>query len=120
MDTDHFRTALLDEQKRVQDAIDYLHQETPGTLEDETEEIFGSSDNHLGDAAAGTLDRTIDYSLEANSEQLLVQIAAALDRVDAGTYGTCANCGKPIAEERLEAMPWASLCIDDQRKLEGA
>jgi RNA polymerase-binding protein DksA len=119
MDTDHFRTALLDEQKRVRDAIDYLHQETPGSLEDETEEIFGISDNHLGDAAAGTLDRQIDYSLEANSAQLLAQISDALGRIEAGTYGACTNCGKPIAEERLEAMPWASLCIDDQRKLEG-
>ena len=119
MDTDHFRTALLDEQKRVEDAIAYLHQETPGSLEDETEEILGSSDNHLGDAAAGTLDRQIDYSLEANSGQLLAQINTALERLEAGTYGACSNCSRPIAEERLEAMPWASLCIDCQRELEG-
>ena len=38
MDTEHFQTALLDERKRVQDAIDYLHRETPGSLEDEIEE----------------------------------------------------------------------------------
>ena len=119
MDTSQFRTALLEERKRVQDAIDYLHQETPGSLEDETEEILGGSDNHLGDAAAGTLDRQIDYSLEANSAQLLVQISGALERIEAGTYGTCTNCGRAIAEERLEAMPWASLCIDCQRRLEG-
>jgi RNA polymerase-binding protein DksA len=118
MDTEHFRTALLDEEKRIRDAIAYLHQETPGSLEDETEEISSVSDNHLGDAAAGTLDREIDYSLEENSGQLLVQITTALERLEAGTYGTCTNCGKPIAEERLEAMPWASLCIDCQRERE--
>jgi RNA polymerase-binding protein DksA len=115
LDTDRFRTALLDERGRIESAIEYLHRETPGSLEDETEEIVGNSDNHLGDAAAGTLDREIDYTLEGNSEQLLAQIDAALVRIEDGTYGTCTNCGKPIAEERLEAVPWATLCIDCQK-----
>jgi DnaK suppressor protein len=115
VDTDRFRTALLDERGRIESAIEYLHRETPGSLEDETEEIVGNSDNHLGDAAAGTLDREIDYTLEGNSEQLLAQIDAALARIEDGTYGTCTNCGKPIPEERLEAVPWATLCIDCQK-----
>ena len=80
--------------------------------------MIGASDNHLGDAAAGTLDREIDYTLEENSEQVLAQIDAALAGSTTGTFGTCASCGKPIAEERLEAMPWASLCIDCQREVE--
>ena len=118
VDVDQFRTTLLDERRRVERAIEYLHQENPGTLEDETEEIFGSNDNHLGDAASGTLDREIDYTLEENSEQVLSQIDAALKRIDDGTFGTCSNCGQPIAEERLEARPWATLCIDCKRKEE--
>ena len=118
VDVDQFRTTLLDERNRVERAIEYLHQENPGTLEDETEEIFGTNDNHLGDAASGTLDREIDYTLEENSEQVLSQIDAALERIDDGTFGTCSNCGQPIAEERLEARPWATLCIDCKRKEE--
>jgi len=120
IDMERFQKALLDERTRVRDAIDYLHKETPGSLEDETEEILGSSDNHLGDAATGTLDRQIDYTLEGNSEQVLQQIEEALTRIDDGTYGTCSRCGKEIAEERLEARPWARLCIDCQRELERA
>ena len=115
METERFRTALLDERARIESAIEYLHRETPGSLEDETEEMLGNSDNHLGDAAAGTLDREIDYTLEGHSEQVLVQIDAALARIQDGTYGVCTNCGKQIPEERLEARPWASLCIDCQR-----
>ena len=115
MDSDRFRTALLDERSRIESAIDYLHRETPGSLEDETEEVLGTSDSHLGDAASGTLDREIDYTLEGHSEQVLAQIDAALTRIDDGSFGTCANCGKQIPEERLEARPWASLCIDCQR-----
>jgi len=119
VDVERFRATLLDERKRVEQAIEYLHQENPGSLEDETEEIFGTNDNHLGDAASGTLDREIDYTLEENSEQVLTAIDAALTRIEDGTFGTCANCGKPIAEERLEARPWATLCIDCKRKEEG-
>jgi RNA polymerase-binding protein DksA len=118
MNAEHFRTALLEERKRIEAAIEYLHRENPGSLEDETEEVLGGSDNHLGDAAAGTLDREIDYTLEGHSEQVLAQIDAALKRVEDGTFGICTNCGKPIAEERLEARPWASLCIDCQREME--
>ena len=118
MDAERFRTALLDERKRIEGAIEYLHRETPGSLEDETEEVLGGADNHLGDAAAGTLDREIDYTLEEHSGQVLTQIDAALTRIDDGTFGKCTNCGKEIPEERLEARPWASLCIDCQRDAE--
>jgi RNA polymerase-binding protein DksA len=119
MDLERFRSALLEERKRIEGAIDYLHRETPGSLEDETEEVLGSADNHLADAAAGTLDREIDYTLEEHSGQVIVQIDAALARIEDGTYGTCTRCGKPIGEERLEARPWADLCIDCQREVEG-
>jgi RNA polymerase-binding protein DksA len=118
LDTDHFRTLLEDERRRVQDAIEYLHQEHPGSLQDETEEISGTADNHLGETATATLDREIDYSLEENSGEVLEAIERALKRIDDGTYGTCVNCGKPIPEERLEALPWTELCIEDQRAQE--
>jgi len=119
VDVENLRISLLDERRRVEQAIEYLHQETPGSLEDETEEIFGTNDNHLGDAASGTLDREIDYTLEENSEQVLAGIDAALKRIEDGTYGICTNCGQSIAAERLEAVPWATLCIDCKRKEEG-
>jgi DnaK suppressor protein len=118
IDTERFRQALLDERQRVVDAIEYLKQETPGSLEDETEEIIGGNDNHLADSATGTLDREIDYTLEENSGQVLQQIDEALERIDNGSYGTCQRCGKAIAVERLEARPWATLDIDCQRELE--
>ena len=116
VDTERFRGILEEERQRVLDAINYLHEETPGSLEDETEEIVGNSDNHLGDTATATLDREIDYSLEENSEQVLRAIDAALRRIDEGTYGICETCGQPISEERLEAIPYATQCIDCRRK----
>ena len=51
---------------------------------------------------------------------VLVGIDEALDRIENGTFGTCARCGKQIAEDRLEALPYATRCIDCQRLAERA
>jgi DnaK suppressor protein len=118
IDTDRFRTELLKERERVQNAIENLRESHPGTIDDETEEITGTSDNHLGDSATATLGREIDYTLGENSEHLLSEIDGALGRVESGTYGICVKCGQTIPPERLEANPWASLCIDDARLAE--
>jgi RNA polymerase-binding protein DksA len=118
IDTARFRTELLAERERVQAALESLRKSHPGSLDDEVDEISDGSDTHVGDSASATLGREIDYTLGENSEQVLAEINEALERIDAGTYGTCTACGKEIAPERLEAHPWASLCIDDARKAE--
>ncbi len=117
LDTHLFKDRLLDERRRVVDAIDNIHAENPGSLGQETEELT-YEDNHLGDIATATFDRELASSLEENSTHVLTEIDAALARIDEGTYGTCLRCGKPIPQERLEALPWATLCIDDKRKQE--
>ncbi len=116
VDTEHFRKTLQAERMRVQGALKYLQDENPGSIEDETQEI--PSDNHLGDMATVTFDRELDYSLEENEERLLAAIDAALGRIDEGTFGICRTCGRPIGEERLEAVPHTTQCIDCKRKEE--
>ena len=116
IDTEHFKQRLLDERTRVQEALDYLHDEHPGSMEDETQEI--QSDNHPGDVATVTLDREIDYTLEENEERLLAAIDAALKRIEQGAFGTCRSCHQEIAIERLEALPYTTQCIDCKRKEE--
>jgi RNA polymerase-binding protein DksA len=118
IDTEHFRAALLQERERVEKAIANLRDDHPGAVEDEVEEIAGASGNHLAETATATLDREIDFTLEENSGQVLAEIDAALKRIEDGTYGTCTKCGREIPLERLEACPWAALCIDDAREAE--
>jgi DnaK suppressor protein len=119
VDTEHFRELLLEKRQAVVEALEYLHKEHPRSLEDETGELVsGSADQHMADTATETVDREIDYTLEASDGRLLAAIDAALARLDEGTYGTCVNCGAQIAPERLEAMPWATLCIECKRKEE--
>jgi RNA polymerase-binding protein DksA len=116
--TDHFRDLLLSARERIEQARQQLQNDHPGSLTDETGDLVTSSWDDLGDAATETHDRELDYGLEENADQVLGEIDAALRRMDEGTYGTCEVCGTPIAPERLEARPWATLCIDDQRKRE--
>jgi RNA polymerase-binding protein DksA len=111
MNTDRYRDQLLEERERVSTSIQHLHEE--GSLEEETEEE--TYDNHLADSATATLNREIDYSLEENSGHVLTAIDEALERIESGTFGTCRRCGKPIAEERLDAIPYANRCIDCKR-----
>ena len=119
VDVEHFRELLLEKREAVSAALDNLHRENSVSLEDETGELVsGSADQHLADTATETVDREIGNTLEEHDERLLAEIDAALRRIEDGTYGKCVNCGAPIPEERLEAMPWATLCIDCKRKEE--
>ena len=117
IDAEQFRTILEAERRRVVAAISYLHEENPGSIVDETEEIAGS-DNHLAETATVTLDREIDYTLEENSEHVLGEIDGALRRIAEGSFGRCGTCDGLIPEERLEALPWATECIDCRRREE--
>ena len=110
MTHDVYRQRLLEERERVAAALDYLHEENAGSLREEAEEA-PIADN-LAETASVTLDREIDYSLEEASNHVLSAIDGALARIEDGSYGTCTSCGRPIGKERLDAIPYAALCID--------
>ena len=65
-------------------------------------------------AATQVFEQQRDLALRDRAIQQLELVDAALGRLDAGTFGTCVRCGKPIAPARLEALPWAAHCIDCQ------
>ncbi|MDI6872960.1 TraR/DksA family transcriptional regulator [Candidatus Solincola sp.] len=73
-------------------------------------------------AASGTstFERERDLSLSENVKDLLQKVNEALERIENGTYGICEMCGLPIPEERLEALPYANLCIVCKQKEEQA
>jgi len=68
-------------------------------------------------AATFVFEQQRDLAMRDRERTQLREVEAALAALDAGTYGTCRNCGKPIAAARLEAIPWAQLCIDCAGKL---
>lgn len=115
-DAEHFRALLEAERDRLHHAREAVHHD--GSLLDETGDLAIGSGDHLADSASETYMRELDEGLEENATHLLDQVEAALGRIEDGTYGLCERCGREIAPERLQAVPYATLCIDDQRTLE--
>ena len=66
------------------------------------------------DMAANAYTKELLISMSANDRKLLVLIDEALERVEAGGYGECVNCGEPVAEKRLDAVPWTRYCLKCQ------
>ena len=82
----------------------------------DSEEFAGDLDRGFADSAHSTAERARLIALAKELRENLKDVEHALSRVEAGTYGTCERCGNPIAPERLEAIPWARLCIDCKQK----
>ena len=85
-----------------------------GTFNQSQSDLSGevSFDEESADAGTFTFERERDLSLGNNIRDLLEKVVAALKRMDAGTYGECERCGRPIDKARLKALPYAVLCID--------
>ena len=107
---------LLDEQRRLNHE---LYELTSG------DEAVGTADPILASAGmasdqADDADALFEFertrAIAEHTRQLLSQVNAALGRIDAGTYGICSNCGRPIQPARLQALPYVTLCIDCQAK----
>jgi DnaK suppressor protein len=120
MHTDEARQRLEDERTRLEGvretfADEHLHDET------ETENLSELSGlgQHQADTGTETVEREKDLSILERVESELSDVEHALGRLDDGTYGLCAACGKPIGDSRLEAMPATRFCVDDQMVAEG-
>ncbi|HEX2426401.1 MAG TPA: TraR/DksA C4-type zinc finger protein [Gaiellaceae bacterium] len=118
LDVDRFRLLLEGERMRLLHAARAVHHD--GSLLEETGDLAIGSGDHLADSASETYMRELDEGLEENAEHIVVEIDAALGRIEDGTYGLCADCGGPIGEERLLAVPYATLCIAHKRARERA
>ena len=88
----------------------------------EIAERFGDSVSQAGDdeadASSKLAQREHDLALTQNARELLDQTEHALERIDAGTYGECESCGKPIGKARLQAFPRATLCVECKQRQE--
>ena len=108
------RTELLRLRERIVRAATDLAADDEGTGELNS----AAGDQHIADHATDLLDLEVDLALEENADNVVAEIDDALGRIESGTYGLCAVCGLPIPEERLAAIPYATLCLDDKRRKE--
>ena len=105
------RSQLVEMRERVLRAAHDIAEDD----DDDGEHSSAAGDQHLADPASEIFDREVDDSLEENADMIVREIDLALERIEAGTYGTCINCGQPIPEERLTAVPYAVLCVPCKR-----
>ena len=92
------------------------------TLAGKSEQLNGLVGNSESgddvDIASDTIDRQLLNSLGQADQNRLTAIENALERIKRGTFGICPMCGKEIPEARLEAIPYAPLCVECQEKQE--
>ena len=103
------RELLENEQKRLNEELEQFQTDATGSMEERRE---GSPFGKREEEATETLELEKRLALENRIRQELAGIEHALQKFEDGTYGLCDSCGKPIAPERLEALPQATLCMN--------
>ena len=114
--------AELAEQRAVLGAELSRIEREVATLQSALSDVLRDGGDGAGDDQADTgakaFERDQEMTLLANARDMLFQTRHALDRIDAGTYGTCENCGGPIGKARLQAFPRATFCVSCKQRQE--
>jgi RNA polymerase-binding transcription factor DksA len=115
VDPDAARDHLGDERERLA-AMRSQYESEHLTTESESDSVSELSGHaqHQADLGTETFNRERDLTILEHIEAELSDVEHALHRLDDGTYGSCEACGRPISADRLEAMPAARFCLDDQ------
>ncbi|MGZ4493961.1 MAG: TraR/DksA family transcriptional regulator [Nocardioides sp.] len=109
--------ALTADRQAVQDRLRDLEHDHAGIVE--ANEAANSDDEHDPEGATIAFERSQVGAMVRQAREHLAEIDAALARVADGSYGTCASCGRPIGEARLEARPTARTCIACAERAQG-
>ena len=108
------RAELADEAAGLRAEIDHAESQIAQRLGDTVPEAGDDE----ADASSKVYEREQELALTRNTRELLEQTEHALARIDAGTYGVCESCGKPIGKARLQAFPRATLCVACKQRQE--
>ncbi|MEU2778414.1 TraR/DksA family transcriptional regulator [Streptomyces sp. NPDC007162] len=108
------RTELTTEATRLRTEIETSENALAGLMRDSGD---GAGDDEA-DTGTKNITREHELALAANAREMLEQTERALQKLDAGTYGLCENCGNPIGKARMQAFPRATLCVECKQKQE--
>ncbi|MET9924892.1 MULTISPECIES: TraR/DksA C4-type zinc finger protein [unclassified Streptomyces] len=108
------RTLLTSEIARLRSELEASGAALAGLMRDSGD---GAGDDEA-DTGTKNITREHELALAANAQEMLEQTERALARLEAGTYGLCEICGKPIGKARMQAFPRATLCVEDKQKQE--
>ncbi|MBK9989906.1 MAG: TraR/DksA C4-type zinc finger protein [Verrucomicrobia bacterium] len=109
---------LLDLRAHLTEGIELHSEETLKRSSKDDSGDLSSYGQHMADAGTDTFDRDFALSLVSSEQEALTEIEAAIKRVKDGSYGTCEITGKPIAKERLSAVPFTRYSAEAQKDIE--
>lgn len=102
-------TALTEKLAEIDDQMTTLEKKPT----DQGSISFGK---RIGEGTSMAVDRLAQVAIHDKLQVVRADVLRAFEKLDEGTYGTCDVCGRPIPEGRLEALPWAVLCVEDAAK----
>ena len=108
---------LREESERILAELANLKEITASTARDSSGDL-SSHASHMADLGTDTMEREKAFLFASQKRKRLEEIAVALQRIDAGTFGFCEVCGGKIPTRRLERMPGATTCVPCKEKLE--
>jgi RNA polymerase-binding transcription factor DksA len=112
-----FRNHLLALRARLRGDVTHLTDEALNSSADETSGNLSHVPIHMADLGTDNFERENTLQLLANEEHLLAEIAAALDRIDQGTFGRCEECqGEIMPKARLKELPYTRYCFECAKK----
>ena len=118
MDKRTARKRLKEERDRLEALLQSFEVQNTEEAERDSFSELSHADQHPADLGTETFEREKDFSIRTQIEAEIGDVERALKRLDEGTFGQCEACGKPIGDERLNAVPWARFCVDDQARAE--
>ena len=111
---ERYRQVLL--HKRAELVGDVRNMESEALLQNSGS--LSHTPQHMAEQGSDVSDQSLNLDLAAVDRNLIRDIDAALERIDAGTYGICELTGKPISTERLDELPWTRYSIEAARERE--
>ncbi len=108
IDTAHYKQLLQAKEDELTNEIAAFNQDARDSRTSEVEDPIDSVNSSEAKATS--------FGESNIASEMLLQVRAALQRIEMGTYGICVDCGRDIGEKRLEAIPWTPYCLEDQEK----
>lgn len=106
-----YKSRILEKRSELLQELGYLKDSTMSSTPQEASGEHSAYAYHMADLGTDNMEREKAFFYAYRESRLLYHLDQALDRIKSKTYGICRECGNPISQARLEAVPHATLCI---------
>lgn len=113
---EHFKNILLSRQRELLDKVNNSRYKEESMKETSGDHSYSL---HLADQGSDSMEREQTFMFASLDGNFLTELNEAIDRIEEGSYGICTMCGSEINEARLEAIPYARLCLECKAQEEG-